>query len=781
VAKAKLAEYKRKRDPKLTPEPFGGRKRGEQPTFVVQRHDARRLHYDFRLERDGALASWAVPKGIPLEPGQQHLAVHVEDHPLEYATFEGEIPKGQYGAGSVEIWDRGTYELVEEKPNGGLTVRLHGKRLEGTYALVPAKLSGDPKNWLIIRKREEEGAAARPTGAHRKYAPMLATLAYEVPKGDGWTYEIKWDGYRIVARVAGSEAELRTRKDQDYTQRFENVAKELSKALKTPDCVVDGEVCALDDEGRPSFSAMQQGKAETPIVYYVFDLLEVDGEPIIDLPLVERRKRLDKLLDRRNKTVRFSESFDDGEALLEAAKQQKLEGIMAKRLQSKYYPGKRTRDWLKIKPHGRQEFVIAGYTKGQGRRSATLGSLVLAAYRGGDLVYVGNVGTGFTEKEIQRLLRVLKPLERDAPPFREVPRMPKVRKGDVVWVEPKLVAEVEYVEWTHDGRLRAPAYKGLREDKDAREVRVEEPVPTEIRKAKGVLKLSNLDKLFWPDEGITKGDLLAYYRSVADALVPHLDDRPFTMKRYPDGWQGQFFFQKDAPTHMPDWIKTAEIEVSTRESPRRKRRIRAPLVNDELALLWMVNMGCIDMNTWYSRVDKLDRPDWVLFDLDPSPDVGFKETVQVALLVKQALDALELESFVKTSGSDGVHVLVPVARRHSYADTREFSEIIAGALARSYRGLVTTEWTKAKRRGVLIDSNQNGEGKTIASVYSVRPRAGAPVSTPLRWEEVTEDLDPTAFTMEVVVERVRKHGDLFEGVLRTKQSLTTALKTLSSR
>jgi bifunctional non-homologous end joining protein LigD len=777
VAKAKLADYKRKRDPKKTPEPFGGRKRGKQPIFVVQRHDATRLHYDFRLERNGALASWAVPKGVPLEPGQQHLAVHVEDHPLEYATFEGEIPKGQYGAGTVELWDQGTYELVEEKKNGGLTVRLHGKRLEGTYALVPAKLSGDPKNWLIIRKRDDGAAAPRP---HRKYLPMLATLAEEVPKGAGWEYEIKWDGYRIIASVVGSEAELRSRKDQDYTERFSKVSRELAKALKTPDCVVDGEVCALDEDGRPSFSAMQQGKADTPIVYFVFDLLEVEGEPIIDLPLVERRKRLEKLLDKRNKTVRFSESFDDGQALLRAAKQQKLEGIMAKRLESKYLPGKRTRDWLKIKPHGRQEFVIAGYTRGQGRRSGTLGSLVLGAYRGEELVYVGNVGTGFTEQEIERLLKALKPLHRETLPFREVPKMPKVRKGDVVWVEPKLVAEVEFVEWTHDGRLRAPAYKGLRDDKDARDVRIEEAMATEIRKGKRVLKLSNLDKLFWPEEGITKGDLLSYYQSVADVLVPHLKDRPFTMKRYPDGWQGQFFFQKDAPKHMPDWIETREIEVSTRESPRSRKRIRAPLVNDELALLWMVNMGCIDMNTWYSRVDKPERPDWVLFDLDPSPDVGFKETVQVALLVKQALDALKLESFVKTSGSDGIHVLVPIARRHTYADTRQFAEIIAGALARSYRGLVTTEWTKAKRRGVLIDSNQNGEGKTIASVYSVRPKAGAPVSTPLRWDEVTEDLDPADFTMDVVLDRIRKHGDLFAGVLTTKQSLTAALKALMS-
>jgi bifunctional non-homologous end joining protein LigD len=775
---AELREYRRKRDPKKTPEPFGGKKRGKQPIFVVQRHDARRLHYDFRLERDGALASWAVPKGVPLEPGQQHLAVHVEDHPLEYAGFEGEIPKGQYGAGTVEIWDNGTYELVEEKRDGGLTVRLHGKRLEGTWALVPAKLSGDPKNWLIIRKRED-GAS---TPAKRaEYRPMLATLASELPTSDGWAFEVKWDGFRAIARVSGGEATLTSRNGNDLTGRFANVAKELPKALKTPDAVLDGEVCALDEQGRSSFSAMQQGKPGTPIVYYVFDALEAEGTPLLDRPLAERRERLAGLLDRRSRTIRLSETFDDGAALLEAAREQGLEGVIAKRVDSRYAEGKRTRDWLKVKTHGRQEFVIAGYTKGQGRRSGRFGSLVLAVRRGDELVWVGNVGTGFTEDEIDRLLGKLRAFERRDPPFREVPKMPKIRKGDVVWVEPKLVAEVEFAQWTHDGHLRAPVYQGLREDKEPEEVHREEPAAPpadEVRKGRRLLKLSNLDKLFWPDEGITKGDLLEYYRRVAPVLVPHLRDRPFTMRRYPDGAYGKAFFQKDAPSHMPEWIPRVPLMVSTRETPRRRRRIQAPLVNDELALLWMVNMGCIDMNTWYSRVDKIDRPDFVLFDLDPSPDVGFAETIEVALYVKQALDALGLVSFPKTSGSEGIHVLVPIERRHTYDDTRRFAEIVAGAIARAHRGLATTEWAKSKRRGVLIDSNQNGEGKTIASAYSVRPKPGAPVSTPLRWDEVDEKLNPSIYTMDVVLRRVEQHGDLFEGVLTTKQRLNDALKSL---
>jgi bifunctional non-homologous end joining protein LigD len=766
----KLGEYERKRDAKRTPEPFGSKRgKGKKPVFVVQRHDARRLHYDFRLERDGVLASWAVPKGVPLEPGEQHLAVHVEDHPLEYGSFEGEIPQGNYGAGTVEIWDHGTYDLVEEKKDGGLTVRLHGKRLEGTWTLVPAHLSGQEKNWLILRKRDEGASAAR--GKPRVYKPMLATLTEKLPRGDGWQFEPKWDGYRALSYVRGGEATLVSRRGNDLTQRFERVAKELVKALRTPDAVLDGEVVALDAHGKASFSAMQQGSAQ--LAYEVFDVLEVDGEPLVDLPLTERRARLEKLLA-RNPVVQISGAFDDGEALLEAAQAQGLEGVMAKRVASRYQAGGRGRDWLKIKTHGRQEFVICGYTKGQGRRSGSFGALVLGVHRGGQWEWVGNVGTGFGERTIAELLAKLEPLRRDESPFPIVPKMPKVPKGGVVWVEPELVCEVEFAEWTHDGHLRAPSFQGLRDDKPAVDVRRERPAEAK----EGRVRLSNLDKVFWPDEGITKGDLLDYYGEVAHVLVPHLRDRPFTMRRYPDGAFGKAFFQKDAPKGMPEWIERFRVQVSTRERPPKKRWIEAPLVNDAEALIWMVNMGCIDMNAWYSRVDRPERPDFVLFDLDPSPDVGFSEVVQVALVVKQALDTLGLVSFPKTSSADGMHVLVPVERRYTYAQTREFCEIVAGALARTHRGLVTTEWSKAKRRGVLIDANQNGEGKTIASVYSVRPRAGAPVSTPLLWEEVGEELDARQFTMEVVRERIRKHGDLFAGVLKTKQRLEPALRAL---
>ena len=733
---------------------------------MIQRHDARRLHYDFRLEREGALASWAVPKGVPLRRGERHLAVHVEDHPLEYGDFEGEIPAGQYGAGTVEIWDRGTYELLEEKRDGGLTVRLDGERLDGVWTLVPASLDGDPKNWLLLRK---DGGAGGGT-----YQPMLATATDALPVGQGWVYEPKWDGFRAIVTVAGGEVTLTSRNGKDLTGRFRDAARAVALAIRSSDAVLDGEICALDEDGRSRFSLLQENVGTSMLI--LFDLLELDSEPLLAQPLAERRKRLEQLVA-GSAGVIVSPQFDDGQALLAAARQQELEGVVAKQVASPYRPGRRTPDWQKLKLRQTQEVVIAGYTRGQGRRTGGFGALVAGVQEAGVLRWAGNVGTGFSDDEIKRLRKLLAPLERPDSAFAEVPKMPRVRRSDVTWVEPVLVAEVEFVEWTHEGRLRAPSYVALREDRAAPDVRRERvPLPPLIKRGRRELRFSNVDKPFWPELGITKGDLIAYYRDVAEALVPHLRGRPFTMKRYPDGWQGKNFFQKNAPSHMPDWIERAPFPASTREGE--KRIIEYAVVNDDLALLWMANMGCIDLHTWASRVDKPERPDWVMFDLDPSEGSGFEEVIEVAQLVKATLDLLELESYPKTSGSRGIHVLVPIARRHTFEEVREFAGIVAGALARAHPGLATTEWTKQKRRGVLVDANQNGPGRTNATVYSVRPRAGAPVSTPLRWDEVKAGLDPLGFTMEAVLDRVARHGDLYEGALAGKQSLKAALKSL---
>ncbi len=759
---ARLGDYRRKRDPSRTPEPFEGGSSEGAPLFVIQRHDARRLHYDLRLERDGALASWAVPKGLPLRAGERHLAVHVEDHPLDYGTFEGVIPAGQYGAGTVEIWDRGTYELLEEKRGGGLTFRLDGERAQGVWTLVPARLDGKEQNWLLLRK---DAAAESETSLR----PQLATLAEKLPTGPGWLYEPKWDGYRAIVTVSGGEATLTSRNGTDLTERFREVARAAARAVRTPSAVLDGEVCALDEGGTARFEALQSGAGR--LVLMAFDLLERDDEPIHARPLEERRRLLEELLDPSVEAVRLSPAFDDGEALLAAARSQGLEGVVAKRADGPYRPGRRTPEWRKVKLRDQEDFPIVGYTRGTGRRTR-LGALVLGRREADGLHWAGNVGSGLTDGEIDRVRGALEPLERATSPLVTTPKMPRIRASDVTWVEPALSAEVTYAEKTREGRLRSPVYLGIRDD-----VPVERPpMESEVKRGKRTLKLSNLDKPFWPEEGITKGELLAYYRDVGEVLVPHLRKRPFTMKRFPDGWQGKSFFQKQAPSHIPDWIQTAAFPASTREGE--KRIIDYALVDDELALLWMVNMGCIDMHAWASRADSPERPDWVMFDLDPSEGAGFEEVIEVATLVKQTLDVLELESVPKTSGSRGIHVLVPITRRHGFEAVREFAGIVAGALARAHPGLVTTEWTKAKRRGVLVDANQNGPGKTTASVYSVRPRAGAPVSTPLRWDEVCPGLDTASFTMDVVLERIAREGDLFARVLDGGQSLGAALKAL---
>jgi bifunctional non-homologous end joining protein LigD len=703
---------------------------------------------------------------VPLRRGERHLAVHVEDHPLAYADFEGTIPAGEYGAGTVEIWDRGTYDLLEEKRDGGLTVRLRGERLDGVWTLVPAALDGDPKNWLLLRKDADDGPALR-------YWPMLAASTDMLPRGEGWTYEPKWDGYRAIVRVSGGDVTLTSRNGNDLTARFADVARAATAAIRSSDAVLDGEICALDERGRSRLSLLQEGGGTYALV--LFDLLELESLPLVDLPLSERRRRLEELVGQSG-GVLVSPQFDDGAALLAAARQQELEGVVAKQLSSTYKPGRRTSEWQKLKLRRTHEVVVAGFTRGQGRR-AGFGALVVGVLDGGALRWAGNVGTGFSDSEIERLRVLLAPLERPDSPFAEVPKMPRVRRSDITWVEPRYVAEVEFAEWTHEGRLRAPSYVRLREDVSVADVtRERSPLPLVLRRGRRELRFSNLDKPFWPELGITKGDLIAYYRDVAEVVLPHLRNRPFTMKRYPDGWQGKSFFQKNAPSHMPEWIERAPFPASTREGE--KRIIDYALVNDELALLWMANMGCIDLHTWASRVDRPDRPDWVMFDLDPSDGAGFEEVIEVALLVKQMLELIELESYPKTSGSRGIHVLVPIARRHTFEEVREFAGIVAGALARAHPGLVTTEWAREKRRGVLVDANQNGSGRTNASVYSVRPRAGAPVSTPLRWDEIVPGLQPAAFTMDVVLDRVARYGDLYAGALGGKQSLKSALSAL---
>ena len=738
-----LDEYRKKRDPDRTPEPPARRRRGgsRQPAFVVQRHDARRLHYDLRLEMEGVLASWALPKGLPLEPGERYLAVHVEDHPMEYVDFSGVIPKGQYGAGTMEIWDRGVYELVERKKDGGLTVRLDGKRLSGLWTLVPAGLGGEERNWLLIKKHDgpAERAAAAPAG----YAPMLATQAERLPATGEWLYEVKLDGYRAIARLSGGEASLTSRGGHDLGARFAEIRRALPHALRTSDCVVDGELCMLDERGRPDFGLMQRGEGSP--AFYLFDLLELERQPLLEQPLERRRELLEELLVEGNPLIRLSSDFDQGEVLMAAVLEQDLEGVVAKRLGSIYRPGRRSADWIKVKTRQDGEFLIAGWTPGTGSREA-LGALVLAEPTDEGLRFAGAVGSGLDQRMIERLLRQLEPLRLPRSPINPVPKLPKTPARSVRWVEPRLRCRVRFAERTRDGRLRAPVFAGLLED--------DQP------QASSRVTLTNPDKLFFPAEGITKGDLFAYYRAVAPVVVPHLKDRPFTMLRYPDGITGKSFFQKDAPDHMPDWVRTYHHEG-----------IRYPLVNDTDSLLWMINMGCIDLHPWLARCDRPDRPDLVMFDLDPADSVPYSAVVEVGLLVREALTALGLEGVPRTSGGKGMHVLVPIERRRSHDEARGFVYAVARALARRHPDQITTKWRRAERHGVLIDANQNGLGRTTAGAYSVRPRPGAIVATPLQWDELTPDLDPASFTMEVVMERVSRLGDVASALLGRRQRL----------
>ncbi|HEX6702818.1 MAG TPA: DNA ligase D [Gaiellaceae bacterium] len=588
------------------------------------------------------------------------------------------------------------------------------------------------------------------------YLPMLATAAESLPTGDGWVFEVKWDGYRTIAR-SGSDgrATLSSRRGQQLTERFDQVATALPPATGNRDCVLDGEVCALDARGHPSFSLLQQGRGRR-VVYLVFDLLELDGEPLLDLPLGERRARLHELVTAHDNVVRLSETFDDGEALLQVVVAHELEGVVAKRTHSRYRPGSRSRHWLKVKARQREDLVVAGWARGDGARER-LGSLVLARRdEAGELTYAGNVGTGFTERTIDELLAALRPLARPTTPLARVPDDPRLRPPRVVWTKPRLAADVEFTGWTHEGHVRAPVFKGIgpaRRDE------------LELRRGRRAVRLTRLDSLLFREDGITRGELVDYYRAVAPVLLPHLRGRPFTIRRYYTVVEGPSVWEKDAPPELPGWIRTCPLPAKSRGGAI----VRYAVVDDELALLWMVEYGCVDLHLWTSRCDRPDRPDYVLFDLDPKRGGGPADAVGCAHAVREALELLGLESVVRTTGGDGLHVLVPIARRHTHEEARRFARVVAAALARTHPDLFER---------VAIDVKMNGHGQQIVSPYSVRPEPGAPVVTPLTWDELTAELDPRTFTMDAVLERVARHSDLAAPLLHGRQRLDRALAAL---
>jgi len=802
-----LDEYSRKRDFTRTPEPKPGGTGKTGPhsgRFFIQRHNATRLHYDFRLEIDGTLKSWAIPKGPSLDPALKHLAAMVEDHPLDYGDFEGNIPKGNYGGGSVMLWDRGTFELIGEESGaaqiarGDLKFRLQGEKLSGTWAIVHMKDRGGKDNaWLIIKKKDE--AAASPwniedfaysvkTGRTQDeiaaaasmpgfFAPMGASLTEGLPKGKGWIFEVKWDGVRGLVHVDKQSLTIYTRNNNRCEKQYPELHV-LPHYIEAKQAILDGEIVVLDARGVSHFELIQprihlkdagaiaKMAEKHPVHLYVFDLLYLDGADLRQKPLIERKRLLAKIV-KPFPLLRISEHFEGGEDLLEAARQSGLEGLIAKQ-EASVYESRRSRSWLKLKLTAEQEFVIAGYAPGEREH---FGSLALGYYEAGKLRYAGNVGTGFNAGNLKELWSALEPLTTSKSPFTKADKIPR----GTLWVKPELVAQIKFANWTGDKKLRAPVFLGLRGDKAPTEVAREEAgfLPVDRKEATAEidghsLKFTHLDKLYFPEDGYTKRDLLNYYDAVAPLLLPHLKDRPLSLKRYPNGIHEKFFFQKHTPASYPSWLRTETVED-----------IRYVLAEDRASLLYLTNLGCIDENPWMSRAGSLDHPDFILIDLDPQ-ECAFAKIVEAALLVRGKLESIGLTGYPKTTGGDGMHIYIPIEPHYSYEQARTFAEVIARLLAGERPDLFTTPRAVASREKnrVYFDYLQIAESKTIAAPYVARAYAGAAVSTPLSWDEVKPGLEPAQFHIGNAPERFARVGDLFSGVLTKPQKIEKAFSRL---
>jgi bifunctional non-homologous end joining protein LigD len=874
-----LNEYRRKRHFDRTAEPEGGEPAAGAGQYLIQKHDASRLHYDFRLELGGVLLSWAVPKGPSLDPERKSLAVHVEDHPLAYGTFEGTIPEGEYGGGTVMLWDRGTWEPEgdgnESYRRGKLVFRLNGERLKGRWALIRmgGKAGQDGKNWLLkkidddearpgegddiltkmttsvasgrsmdqiagnvkpakattARKRKPPGSAAaerpdrrvarlRPrrsldpallAGAKRsalpaKIAPELPTLVGEVPEGPEWLHELKLDGYRMIAFIRKGKATLYTRRGHDWTQRFAAIAAALEK-LDLGDAIVDGEIVVLRKDRTSDFQALQnvlrQGD-DRSIVFFVFDLLYFGGHDLRPSALIDRKQLLAQVLKRAKHAdkIRFSDHITGGgDEVMALACRHGLEGIVAKRADSRYSE-RRTTDWVKVKCIKRQEFVIGAWTEpGAGREA--LGALLVGYYRDpSTLVYCGRVGTGFTDQSLRDLRAVLSPLERKRTPFEEFPAGTASR-GVIHWVRPKRVAEVAFAAWTDDGYLRHASFQGLREDKEPtdirREIAAELPSSPGDQKSRNQksrgrtmsraktagtargsseadvfagVRLTHPDRVVFPDENITKRDLAIYYTAVAPFLLPHLEGRPLSLVRCPGGSTKACFFQKHPGDSMPDRLRGIAV--------KEKAGTTTYMVVDDLAgLISLVQMGVLEIHPWGSREDRLERPDRLILDIDPAPDVSWADVVRAARHVKQRLLDLGLETFVRTTGGKGLHVVAPLSRRSSWEDLKLFARAFANALVREQPNRYIAQASKAKRTGkIFLDYLRNERGATAVASYSTRARAGATVATPLAWDELTSALRPEQFNTRTVPARLEKlKSDPWPGFFESRQTITKAM------
>jgi len=839
-----LDEYRKKRKFDETPEPPPRPAAASGNSFVVQQHDATRMHWDLRLEVNGALASWAVPKGPSLNPEDKRLAVRTEDHPLDYAGFEGVIPEGNYGAGPVMVWDRGTYEVegqgsaAEQIERGEIKFRLHGRKLRGGFVLVHsgkrAENPNDRKNWLLIKHGDEaadpnfdierldwsvlsgrtlaeiaegrpghagsagELPGARPAPMPALPEPMLATLIEEPFSDPEWLFELKWDGMRLLACVREGVCELRSRRGRVVTSQFPELER-LPERLAVKEAIVDGEAVVLDERGHPDFNRMQQRMnvqrpsrellEREPIVYYVFDILYCDGYDLRAVPLIERKGYLKRVL-LPEPPVRFSDHVvGQGEELYRLAKREGLEGIVGKHARSRY-EARRSPQWVKLKTTQELDAVVGGYTAPRGAREH-FGALLLGLYDDQDgLQFIGGCGTGFDEASARALFSRLESLAAPACPFA---RKPATREK-AVWVKPEIVARVRFTEWTRDRHLRAPVFLGLRADIDPKDCRFETPrqAPAEVlpelcrSKAETVsleiegrpLRFTHLDKVYFPEPGLTKRDLLCYYARIAPLILPFLRERPLVLRRMPEGLKGELFYQKDSGEYAPEWMPTVPIRDETA-----RRDVRYFVCNDLAGLLYLTNLGCIDHNPWASRVDDLQRPDYLFLDLDPTEKTPFSTVVEVARAAYDVFSEAGLKAYLKTSGATGFHIYVPVERVYGFEQVTRFTEIVARVAAARVPDKITFERIVARRPPgrVLLDYAQLAYSRPLACVYSVRPEPAATVSAPVRAEELRPSLDPRSFTMKTLPARLEKVGDLWADFWDARQRLEPALERLRAK
>jgi bifunctional non-homologous end joining protein LigD len=856
-----LEEYRRKRRFDQTPEPPGEVKPGTSNLlYVIQKHAASHLHYDLRLEMEGVLKSWAVPKGPSLNPTEKRLAVQVEDHPIEYGRFEGIIPKGQYGSGTVMVWDSGTWEPSGDSrkglSEGRLKFIIHGKKLKGAWFLVRTRFKGEGKNWLLIKEKDgyaqkgisdlllneslsaatertmeeiaseadrvwnTEGPAVeanpsvrppldpwgnlsalpgvRPGSFPEKMTPQMAVLVKQPPPGDGWAHEIKYDGYRIMAFRNEKGIRLLSRNGKEWTYRFPSIVESL-KTLSTTPFVLDGEVVVMAEDGTTDFQALQnalKGKPGGRMVYYAFDLPFLGNFDLSRTPLLERKKVLAELLSRIPKmaSIRFSDHIiGQGKSVYEMACQQGVEGIVSKRMDSPYRQ-QRSNDWLKIKCLNRQEFVVVGFSQPSGTRNG-FGALLLGYYTPSrKLIYAGRVGTGFTRETLHFLYGELEKIKNPTSPLSD-PLKGQEAKG-VTWVYPKLVAEVEYRAWTEEGILRQPSFKGMREDKDPREVIRETPVkahkkisndrqeePGEVSKGmiekipsrnKAVMitgvRVTHPNKILYSEQGITKADLVRYYEQISDWILPHIVYRPLTIVRCPSGRE-ECFYQKNLTEELPPFLKGVVV-------PGKDEAQTYIMIEDLPGLIALVQIGVLEIHPWPSRSGHLEYPDRMIFDMDPDPGVSPGDLVEGCLLLRNLLQALGLRSFLKTTGGKGFHLVVPLLPENHWQEVKEFAKAVAESLVKSYPRLFVATMSKTKRKDkIYVDYLRNHWEATAVAPYSTRARAGAPISTPLSWQELSDHLKPDDFTIENLPRRLASlPEDPWDDFFSIRQSLNEFIK-----